>query len=76
MSERYICSTCGQETDWEEELGDRPLCVECWDSRSDRDNKVAARNRRYYEQNREKVAARQRRWREQNREKVAASSKN
>lgn len=55
------CSNCGKETYWEPELGDVPLCVDCWDARAHIDNELAARQRRYYEEHKEEVAARQRR---------------
>lgn len=38
-------------TEWDESLGDEPLCVDCWDARSGVENEVAARKRRYREEN-------------------------
>ena len=29
---RERCSVCGAETDWDYNLGESPLCAECWDA--------------------------------------------
>lgn len=50
------CSQCGAETEWEESLGDEPLCVNCWDARSGIDNEAAARRRRYYQEHKKYVS--------------------
>ena len=60
MGTMVVCSSCGALTDWDDKLQVPILCVNCWDARSDRDNKLAAGKRAWREANKEKVAAGQR----------------
>lgn len=49
----YRCVKCGVATDWEEELGSKPFCSECWDAEADIESEVLyqklVKRREYYE---------------------------
>jgi len=49
------CSICGELTDWDEELGIAPLCVDCWDKWAGVDNKIAQQQKRYREARRQRM---------------------
>ncbi|MBA7627271.1 hypothetical protein ES703_34733 [subsurface metagenome] len=69
---RVRCSKCGAATDWDTELGEQPLCVDCWDDRAGVGNQVAAYQRRYYQEHQDQAAAYQRRYRQEHQDQVAA----
>jgi len=66
------CSICGALTEWDESYKGPPMCVTCWDDRSDVDNEVAAYQRAYREAHKDEVAARQRAYYEAHKDEVAA----
>jgi hypothetical protein len=66
------CSICGAPTEWDDTLGDKPLCVTCWDARAEKNNEVAAHQRAYRETHKDEVAAYQRAYRETHKDEVAA----
>jgi len=57
----YICASCGQPTEWDQDLGTEPLCLNCWDKQTDSWNPIAALQRRYYQEHKAEIAARKRR---------------
>jgi len=63
----YICSQCGAETEWGDSLGDKPLCVNCWDAVQENTCQRAYRKR-----NRDKVLAYQRAYRERKKSQESA----
>ena len=54
------CSICGKETEWEESLGDMPLCIDCWDRQVDKYNPYAEKQRQYYQEHKKELAEKQR----------------
>jgi len=66
------CSICGKETEWDENLGPKALCVDCWDKSCDTYNPLAANQRRYYQEHKEELAANKRRYRQEHKGEVAA----
>ena len=58
-NEVYLCSKCGKETEWDEDMGQEPLCVVCWDGLAWKmfEDKAAAARKAYREANKDKVAA-------------------
>jgi len=50
QSKTYYCAYCGRATDWDDDYGAEPVCVDCWDARAGSEHEVAARKRRYREE--------------------------
>ena len=69
---KYKCIICGAETDWDEEFGDKPICVKCWDKGFGADNKQAARQRKYRQEHKAELAACQRKWYQEHKAELAA----
>jgi DNA-directed RNA polymerase subunit RPC12/RpoP len=65
----YICTRCGAETPWDEDLGPEVLCSKCWDDRSGVDNERAASQRRYNQEHKEELAAYKRRYYQEHKER-------
>lgn len=60
------CSECGLQTEWEYDLGARPLCVGCWGKIVDsRPASIrAAYRRRYYMEHQKEASEKQRQYRQ------------
>lgn len=67
----YRCSVCGKITEWDPELGGKPLCVTHWDIQADR--QIAYR-RDYYLNNKGKCDAKSKVYREAHKEQTAAAN--
>jgi hypothetical protein len=83
----FICSQCGDLTEWDFKLGIEPLCSNCWDKKCDTSSQIASirrknrlhkknRNRVYYHNNKEKVKARQRIYRSEHFEELKIKKQN
>lgn len=76
MSEYFdaICVKCGKATLWEDELGDRPLCFDCWEAKVDIEEKFrawgCAWRRKHYEAHRGENRAGCRRYRLNHRQEL------
>jgi DNA-directed RNA polymerase subunit RPC12/RpoP len=73
----YKCTRCGKHTEWDPELGDEILCVDCWDKASEEalNNIFRAGQRRYRLEHKDEVAAGQRRWYQEHKDEVAAGQR-
>ena len=66
-----ICTKCGEPTDWDESLGDIPLCVGCWDIETDHWNPYAEKMRAYRQEHKEELAEKKRAYRQEHKEELA-----
>jgi len=73
----YRCIVCGSETEWDDALGDSPLCVACWDARADIDidDELAAKRKAYREEHKDELAAKKKAYREEHKDELAAKGK-
>jgi len=69
-----ICVQCGGATIWEDELGEKPLCVACWDAEAETESErlyeELVRGREYYLAHREENRVGCRKYRRTHREEL------
>lgn len=72
MESNAVCFVCGSNTLWDSELGDKPLCSECWDAEADESTIPTGHiySGEFYLGHREVFARANKAYRERNREKV------
>ena len=66
------CVKCGRDTEWDDDMGNDPLCMICWDQNSEVDNELAAKKRKYRIEHKDELAANQRKYRIEHKDELAA----
>ena len=83
LTARTNCSKCRRETEWDDSLAEKPLCVECWDKEAlcqpkyywEHKTKILEYKRQYYLQHKAEEARKQRERRQTHKVEISESNR-